>query len=347
MFGVEQIRSTLKLSKKFTMFGSRVFLPVVVILLLSACALDPEKLYDGPKRPDKDTSAIVAHRGASLYVDGWDSSIYTASVLPGDHRIVVVSPNVVGYVELDAKARRSYSARTIRVEGRARAWAVDLETCDVVAGVPPDNFNEMNPVDKGCTDIKPAPAQTAANVAGGVVLIGGALFITGGHPEAFGALGPVSIGDTACPEKCYSEPDAQKQPFATLLFPPWLGQAVGDCDAVWYWSSRRCLTGVHVDGLPTQKNTRILMLDVGHHELVYSAYGTLGRFRTRNYTVIDGLSFKTEPGRVYALCVSRRTDDHKMMTWIADNETGQVVAGRESEFDAKEVSTYSRYCPAY
>lgn len=312
----------------------RRLLVIFGLLALSACT-GPEKFYDGSTRPDKDTATIVSHRGFSLHVDG-QYLVGSASVLPGHHRIVVSSwkKEPYGYVELNAKAGRSYTARTQAVKGGVRSWAVDLETCEVVAGTPPENSGTMGPTELGCVEekIEIEPEEIAA-----IILMLPLLFF------GAGAVGDI-WSPAECAEDCYAGPDAREKPSAKLLVPAWYKQTDESCDT--YLSRQRCLLAMEVDGLRVRKNERALLLGRGRHVVVLRV-GAKGGFWTPPYTGTDGISLEAKADRVYALCVSPDDGERKLRTWVVDNETGQVIAGRKWGFDVKDVSSYSRFCPLY
>jgi hypothetical protein len=160
------------------MHDRRGFFLFLALLVLSGCASEPEKFYDGPTQPAKDTATIVSQSEFVLHVDG-QRVPGSASVLPGRHRIVVnnSNTNIKGHVELDARAGRVYTARTIRAKDGVHTWAVDLETCAVVAGTQPwpmPTAEEKMPT----AEEKMSPGEAAAEaflVSLGVV----SLFTTG------------------------------------------------------------------------------------------------------------------------------------------------------------------------
>ncbi len=312
----------------------RRLLVIFGLLALSACT-GPEKFYDGSTRPDKDTATIVSHRGFSLHVDG-QYLVGSASVLPGHHRIVVSNwkKEPYGYVELNAKAGRSYTVRTQAVKGGVRSWAVDLETCEVVAGTPPENSGTMGPTELGCVEekIEIEPEEIAV-----IILMLPLLFF------GAGAVGDIT-SPAECAEDCYAGPDAREKPSAKLLLPAWYRQADENCDA--FFSSYRCLLKFVVDGLRVTKNKRAVMLSLGRHAVVLEAIAFPGFWRSY-FVGTDGLYLEAKANGVYALCVSPDYEERKIKLWIVDNKTGQVVVGQKRGFDAKEVSSYSRFCPIY
>lgn len=321
--------------------GRGLFL-VLVLLVLSGCASGPEKFYDGPTRPAQDTATIVPHRGFKLHVDG-QLLRRSASVLPGRHRIVVSNWNINGYVELDARAGRVYTVRTIPVKGGVRSWAVDLETCAVIAGTPPENLSTMKPTERGCAEEKISPEKIAAVIVALPFLIG-ALYVTGGNLP-IGPWGPGFSGPDECADRCYAEPDVGEELTAKLLVPAWYRQADENCDA--YFSSYRCLLEFDVDGLRVTKNKRAVMLSLGRHAVVLEAIAFPPGFWRGYFVGTDGLYLEAKANGVYALCVSPDYEERKIKLWIVDNKTGQVVVGQKRGFDAKEVSSYSRFCPIY
>lgn len=332
--------------KVFAMRYGRGFLAVLVLVLLSGCASLPRKFYDGPELAAKDTAVIFAPRRSEVYVDG--HTVYSwASVLPGLHRIVVVRYSRIsllpdrkkplpGYIDLDAKAGRSYAVRIQAADGDVRTWAVDRKTCEVVAGTRPESVS-------GCADPeeKIDPEKEKEENTQTILLLG--LFVAA---AASGHVPQRELSAAECKERCYSEPDAREEPTARFLFPPWdthwwQEQADEDCGA-FFPSHSKCLLDFGVDGLRVRTNARTLLLRPGRREVVFEVMLERGGWR-RIIFKVDGISFEAKPDRVYALCLS--ADEDKIATWVVDNETGRVVAGRKMAFDGKKPSRYSRFCP--
>ena len=325
--------------------SSRRLLPVIgALAFLSGCASEPQKLYGGPTQPAQNTATIVSHRGFDLHVDGLHL-LDSASVLPGRHRIVVSDYIVSGYVELDAKAGRLYTARTMPVKDGVRSWAVDLETCTVVAGVPPENFSTMKPTERGCAEEEMSSEETAAAaIATAVVavpLLLGVLFVTGGQ------IPVIPTDPEECADRCYTGPDPGEELTATLLVPAWFRQEEENCGVSFFTvlpSRFRCLKKLHIDGLRVAKNERKVLLSVGRHGVVLTAFANTDVWGSQ-FQRTDGLYLEAEADRVYALCVSLDDDELIFKIWVVNNEMGHVVAGQKWDFDAETVSSYSRFCP--
>jgi hypothetical protein len=130
-----------------------------------------------------------------------------------------------------------------------------------------------------------------------------------------------------------------------LLIPAWSTQKDENCNS--YESRYRCLEAFDVDGLSVTRNVRAVMLSPGRHAIVLEALVFPASFIRKFFYGTDGLYLDAKANGVYALCVSSDEEERKIRIWIVDNETGQVVVGLKRDFDVKEVSSYSRFCPIY
>lgn len=266
------------------------------------------------------------------------------SVVPGTYRIVVEmwkkSRNVYGYVELDAKTGRAYTARAKAYGGGIRSWAVDLDTCKVVAGTRPEIPSTLEPIELGCAEQK--TELKTENIAAAIVLA----------PIVIGALvlAPYPIVDATaeeCFEDCYVEPDAREESTSQLLIPPWKGEADEGCDNVFVSVTLRCLLEISIDGLHVAKNERVLKLDSERHALVFKVLAKRSGFFEGYFNQIARISISLEPNRDYALCLAPDYEGTGVRAWVVDSETGQTVAGWKSNFGLKSISSYFRFCPRY
>lgn len=314
---------------------------VVAYLALAACASEPSKFYRGAERSVHDTATLVAHTGFELMVDGLPFFSEEAALLPGRHRIVIAGQ---GYLELDAHSGRAYTARVIRDASGGYAWAVDLASCDVVAGNPPGHFEALGPYEKGCADKEYSTEEILEMTAAGLLFLP-VLFVA---PALLYADWSGFVQPEECVGDCYSNHDADESHSGTLLLPPWRGQEDDGCDAKVYYNMR-CLTDLQVDYRRVMKNSRALRLDAGMHDLLVGVMGARGTWylTTDSYYFVDGLSIMVEADRTYALCVARGLETSGVHTWVVANDTGRVLAGRSLESGVDHTSGYSPHCPAY
>jgi hypothetical protein len=190
------------------------------------------------------------------------------------------------------------------------------------------------------------PEETAAGAALAILSIGvfflpGQTLVPTGQTLDFNSL----WGPEECDDRCYPEPDAGEEPIAKLLIPAWYGQADENCDVI--DSRYRCLMEFDVDGLRVTKNERAVKLNPGQHAVVSKAISYPNSIFKKYFYGTDGLYLEAKANGVYALCASSDEEERKIRIWIVDNETGQVVVGQKRDFDVKEESSYSRFCPIY
>lgn len=331
------------------MIKSQKIFSACLFILISGCT-QTLQLYEGPRRPPEETATLLVRPEFPIHVNGRAIYEKRVSVEPGTYRIVVEfwrnSKRFHGYIELDAKAGRSYSALAKTYSSGVQSWAIDLDTCEIVAGIPPRNLGALNPVDLGCTE--QAEENKIGNVASTIILapiLLGAIVVTDGL--ILGAT--VTDADAEeCLEGCYVEPDIRESDTAQLLLPPWRGQVDEACDETFVRFPFRCLLDISINGLHVEKNKRSIKLVSGRHSVVFKVVAKVSGITAPNYYHrVDGIAISVESDGVYALCITPDSEEKTIRTWMVDNKTGQTVAGWKSNFNIDNMSRYSRFCPRH